>query len=97
MIIPINQQYRITADPYQWIIQTKRTKYVKEEWRAETYHPTVESALQSLGELLVRQSNAETLADALVEVRNVATQLSQALTIDVSELTDSSQGRRFNG
>ena len=97
MIIPINQQYRITTDPYQWIIQTKRTKYGKEEWRAETYHPTFESALQSLGELLVRQSNAETLADALEAVKTVTTQLSQALTIDISELTDSSQGRRLNG
>ena len=97
MIIPINQQYRITTDPYQWIIQTKRTKYGKEEWRAETSHPTFESALQSLGELLVRQSNAETLVDALVEVRNVATQLSQALTIETGELTGSTQGRRFNG
>ena len=97
MIIPINQQYRITTDPYQWIIQTKRTKYGKEEWRAETYHPTFESALQSLGELLVRQSNAETLADALDAVKTVTTQLSQALTIDISELTDSSQGRRLNG
>jgi len=97
MIIPINQQYRITTDPYQWIIQTKRTKYGKEEWRAETYHPTFESALQSLGELLVRQSTAETLADALVDLRNVTTQLSQALTIETGELTGSSQRRRFNG
>ena len=97
MIIPINQQYRITTDPYQWIIQTKRTKYGKEEWRAETYHPTFESALQSLGELLVRQSNAETVADALDAVKTVTTQLSQALTIDICELTDPGQRRRFNG
>ena len=97
MIIRINEQYRVTTDPYQWIIQTKRTKYGKEEWRAETYHPTFESALQSLGELLVRQSNAETLADALDAVKTVTTQLSQALTIETGELTDSSQRRRFNG
>ena len=97
MIIPINQQYRITADPYQWIIQTKRTKYGKEEWRAETYHPTFESALQSLGELLFRQSDAETLTDALEAMKTVTTQLSQALTIETGELTDSSQRRRFNG
>ena len=88
MIIPINQQYRIATDPYQWIIQKKRTRCGEEEWRAETYHPTFESALQSLGELLVRQSNAETLADALVEVRNVATQLSQALTIRIEGLEE---------
>ena len=97
MIIPINQQYRIATDPYQWTIQKKRTRCGEEEWRAETYHPTFESALQSLGELLFRQSDAETLTDALEAMKTVTTQLSQALTIDISELTDSSQGRRLNG
>ena len=97
MIIPINEQYRIATDQYQWIIQTKRTRYGRKEWRAETYHPTVESALQSLGELLFRQSDAETLTDALEAMKTVTTQLSQALTIETGELTDSSQRRRFNG
>ncbi len=97
MIIPINEQYRIATDPYQWIIQTKRTRCGRKEWRAETYHPTFESALQSLGELMVRQSNAETLADALDAVKTITTQLSQALTIETCELIDSIQGRRSYG
>ena len=80
MIIPINEQYRFTTDIYQWIIQKKRTRCGEEDWKAETYYPSFESALQSLGELMVRQSKAETLADALVDVRNITITLSQALT-----------------
>ena len=87
MIIPINKQYRITTDIYQWIIQKKRTRCGEEDWKAETYYPTFELALQSLGELMVRQSKAETLADALVDVRNIATTLSLALTPQLESIS----------
>jgi len=87
MIIPINKQYRITTDIYQWIIQKKRTRCGEEDWQAETYYPSFESALHSLGELMVRQSKAETLADALVDVRNITTTLSQALIPQLQDIS----------
>ena len=68
MIVPINEQYRITTDPYQWIVQKKRTRKDQDGWESVTYHPTFRSAVQSLGELMVRRSDAATLADALVDV-----------------------------
>ena len=63
MIVPINEQYRITTDPYQWIVQKKRTRKDQDDWESVTYHPTFRSAVQSLGELMVRRSDAATLAD----------------------------------
>ena len=80
MIIPINARYRIVSDEYQWIIQRKRTRKGKEEWQARLYYPTLKAAVEGLGELMVRQSKADTLVSALAAVEEVATQLSQALT-----------------
>ena len=86
MIIPINDRYRISSDEYQWIIQTKRNRKGKEDWQARLYYPTLKAALEGLGELMVRQSDVATLADALAEVENVATTLSQVLTPTIDGL-----------
>ena len=86
MIIPIIEQCRITTDPYQWIIQKRRTRRGREEWESQTYHPSFQSALQSLGEHLVRASDTQTLEEALVAVENVTTTLSQALTPTIEGL-----------
>ena len=86
MIIPINARYRIVSDEYQWIIQRKRTRKGKEDWQARLYYPTLKAALEGLGDLMVRQSDVATLADALVEVENVTTTLSQALTPTIEGL-----------
>ena len=86
MIIPINTQYRIVSDEYQWIIQRIRSRKGKEDWQARLYYPTLKAALEGLGELMVRQSDVATLADALAEVENVATTLSQALTPTIEGL-----------
>ena len=88
MIIPINQQYRIATDPYQWIVQKKRSRKGKEDWESQTYHPSIQSALQSFGEFMVRQSDATTLTDALVEVENVTTTLSQAVRDQFGDVLD---------
>ena len=91
MIVPINAQYRITTDPYQWIIQRKRTRKGNEVWESQTYHPSVDAAVRSLGERMVRESKTQTLVDALKAVETIATTLSQALTPrlqGVLEVTD---------
>ena len=80
MIIPIAQQYRIATDPYQWIVQKKRTRNGKEEWQSQTYHPTLESARMELLERMVRASDAQTPVDALADLEKIITTLSQALT-----------------
>jgi hypothetical protein len=88
MIIPINEQYRITSDPFQWIIQKKRTRNGREDWTSQTFHLSFSSALQSLGERMVRESNASTLSEALADVKAITTTLSQALTPNSDEVSD---------
>ena len=65
MIIPINARYRIVSDEYQWIIQRKRTRKGNEVWESQTYHPSVDAAVRSLGERMVRECNTDTLVDCL--------------------------------
>ena len=45
MIIPINTQYRIVSDEYQWIIQRIRTRKGKEDWQARLYYPDLKAAV----------------------------------------------------
>ena len=78
LIIRINEQYRVATDPYQWIIQRKRTRKGNEVWESQTYHPSADAAVRSLGERMVRECKTDTLVDALKAVENIATTLSRA-------------------
>ena len=92
MIIPINEQYRVATDPYQWIIQRKRTRKGNEVWESQTYHPSVDAAVRNLGERMVRECKTDTLVDALKAVETIATTLSQALTPSIEEVSQTIQG-----
>ena len=80
MMISINDRLRIMSDSQQWMIQTKRLRKGKESWEARLYFGTLKACLKDLGELMVRTSKANTLADALDDVEKVTTTLCQALT-----------------
>jgi len=82
MILHINDRFRITSDARQWIIQQARTRNGCKSWQSKWFFPTFESALRELGQLMVRTSDARTLADALDDVEKVTTTLSQALTVN---------------
>ena len=86
MEIPINEKYRLSSDEYQWIVQKRRTRKGKLDWTNLEYHSRLDSAVRSLGELMVRRSKANTLVDALKEVETIATTLSQALTPHIEGL-----------
>ena len=88
MIIPVNEQYRIGTDPYQWMVEKARIRNGKKDWEPKLFYPTFESALKGLGELMVRRSEAQTLADAIADVEKVSTTLSQALTIRIEGLQE---------
>ena len=92
MLIPINDQFRIKSDSMQWMIQTRRSRNGKPSWESKLFFPTLQGAINELGELMVRESQAQTLADALVAVENVTTTLSQALTARLE--TDSTMGEK---
>ena len=73
MLIQINHQFRIKSDSMQWMIQRRRTRNGKPSWESKLFFPTLQGAINELGELMVRESKAQTLADALVVVENVTT------------------------
>ena len=87
-ITPINEEYRLTADKYQWIIQQARSRKGKKDWQSKWFYPTVQSALKGLGELMVRRSGAQTLAEALETVEKITTTLSPALTPRIDDEVD---------
>ena len=86
MLIPVNDQFRIKSDSMQWMIQTKRSREGKPSWESRLFFPTLQGAINELGELMVRESQTQTLADALVAVETVTTTLSQALTPRLNEV-----------
>ena len=90
MIIPIDANFRITSDKYQWVIQERKVIATgknagQENWANVSYWATVQGAVKGLGEMMVRLHDSETLTDALEYVENLTTKLTQALTpiIDV--------------
>ena len=88
MLIPINERYRITSDSRQWIVQESRLRNGTTDWESKFYFGTFNAALKDLGELMVRESKAQTLADALDDVEKVTTTLSQALTPQLEDILD---------
>ncbi|SVD55202.1 uncharacterized protein METZ01_LOCUS408056, partial [marine metagenome] len=51
MELEINNKYRIASDKYQWMIQEKRTRKGKIDWKSVSYYPSIEQAIQGLGEM----------------------------------------------
>ena len=84
MILSINDDIRIVSDCHQWTIQRSRRRTVNgkpgQVWEAQSYYPTLASAIKAVGERLVRDSDAVGFTEALAEVERIATELSQALT-----------------
>ena len=73
------------------MIQGDKDTKGKEDWEARLYYPGLKAAVEGLGELMVRQSKADTLVDALAAIENIATALSQAVTPKIEGLEDLSR------
>lgn len=99
MILPISNNYRITSDRYQWMIQKPHKRNRNGEkvitWESESFFPTIEGALRELGERMVRESDAVGFVQALVAVENVVTMLCKALPTHI-RVTNTS-GDKENG
>ena len=90
MHLPINEQYRIISDPNQWIVQKKRTRKGSLDWESIEYYSSFTLAINSLGERLVRESDALGLTEAMAAVEKITTSLSQALTVNIDGVLDPS-------
>ncbi len=80
MILPIDDEYRIKGDKHSWAIQKGRIKKGEITWESVSWFNSLESTVNHLGNLMVRTSNAQTLADALKEIEKVTTLLTHALS-----------------
>ena len=84
MIIPIDDETRITSDRHHWILQRARRRRRNGEWlkdwRNQGYFSSLPLALFALGDGWVRCSDAEGLRNAIREYENAATRLAEALT-----------------
>lgn len=84
MILPINDHYRLAADEHAWALQRSRARRMNGEtvtvWESFKWYGSIQQAVNALGELMVRTSEAQTVADALAEVQNVTTTLTRALS-----------------
>ena len=80
------ENYRIKGGSHSWELQkirtrrNKQTKQLNNEWESFQWYNSLQGAVNALVEHRVRTLEAETLAEALNEVKRIATALSQALT-----------------
>ena len=85
MFLKIDDTYAIGSDTNSWHILKKRTRKDRktkqpiEEWEAIRWYGTFEQTLNGLGQHMLRASNAQSFADALVDLENIVAKLSQAL------------------
>ena len=80
MILPIDDDYRIKGDKHSWAIQKGRIKKGEITWESISWFTSFEHTVNHLGQLMVRTSDAQTLADALKEIEKVTTLLTHALS-----------------
>lgn len=83
MIIPINDGFRIEADSLSWMVQKfttrKRNGKTVTEWKAISWHSSLQSAVQNLADRMVRASEAQSIAEAIEDVKRVSAELCEAL------------------
>lgn len=79
MIIPIDEQYRLAGDALAWTIQKRKPRREGNTWEPIGWYTTLEAAVNGLAARMIRTSEATTLAEALAEVRRIASHLTLAL------------------
>ncbi len=80
MEIQINEKYRIASGSRCWMIKHPVLRGGKISWEPCKWYDTVESCVNGLGQQMVRDSNAQSVVEAIKDVERVCTQLSSALS-----------------
>jgi len=80
MILPIDDDYRIMGGKHSWAIQKGRIKKGEITWESVSWFTSLEHTVNHLGQLMVRTSDAKTLAEALIAIEKVTTLLTHALS-----------------
>jgi len=86
MNIDLGNDYRLSADKYQWMIQkmhmakNSKTGELEEKWDSLSYHSTINQAINHHAGVLIRTSEAESVGEAMEAIESVVAGLTQALS-----------------
>ena len=87
MKIQISDDYRITSDSMQWMVQkydgmrtVRDGDGTQERWSTIGYYGTLDGAVRELHQRLVRVSDATTFADAMHIAQDALTGITRALS-----------------
>jgi len=83
MILPITEKYRLIADRYTWMIQEPRgidRKTGGIRWESIAWYPNLSQTVDGLYDLVLRTSDAKTVAEALQVAKQTTATLVQALS-----------------
>ena len=82
-LIQVSDTYAIASDSRQWMVQKTQnhtdpdTKEISSVWVSKTYHGSLEQAVHSLGQLLLRKANATSYGELEEAAKNISTLLNQ--------------------
>ena len=77
MILPFDDNYRIVSETQQWIIQRSRRRNGKPEWANFRYYNRLGLCIGELGEILIRELNAEGLEEAIQAVDDLCNRIAR--------------------
>jgi len=94
MLLNIDNDYRITADQHNYILQKrhevkdKDTKEIKEEvWKSKTFHNKISGALQAYLDVKIKESKKRTWPTFIKEVRELEKTMAEMLkVVDIKPL-----------
>ncbi len=87
--ISLCDDFRLTADAHCWILQrrkglrkSRRSHKTEVMWRPLSYHPSIESAVKSFGELRLRLSGAQSFQELLRVQKETQALIAEVLNHD---------------
>jgi hypothetical protein len=85
MKIQINDEYRISSDSNQWMVQKYRgidKKTGEPIWQSILYYTSLDTLVTGLADKMLRESDASTISEALVEIKRIGELLKSALSVE---------------
>lgn len=81
MKIQINHDYRITSDKYNYILEKKHiSRKLDESWRPHSYYGSLSNLVSAYPDVILKESDANGIAEALEVVKNACAHLTHALS-----------------
>ncbi len=78
MILPFDDKYRIVSETQQWIIQRGRCRDGEPVWENFRYFSRFDLCIRDLGEILIRELDADGIQEATQAVHELCDRIGQA-------------------